>query len=61
MGSTVRKIRRVLPEEKVHSRVVVKVNEERLSEILETASLKNMPLEERRREANKPLYLVRYE
>jgi len=61
MGSNVRKTRKILPEEKVHSSVVVKVNEERLSEILETASLKNMSLEERRREANKPLYLVRYE
>ena len=35
--------------------------EERLDEILENVSLKNVPLEERRKEANKPLYLTRYE
>jgi hypothetical protein len=28
---------------------------------VETVSLKNVPLEERRKEAQKPLYLVRYE
>jgi hypothetical protein len=39
----------------------MKVNEERLGEILVTASLKDVPLEERRKEAQKPLYLVRYE
>jgi hypothetical protein len=30
-------------------------------EILENISLKNVPLEERRREAQKPLFLTRYE
>jgi hypothetical protein len=54
-------MRRIPQEGNVHSSVEVRVNEERLSEMLETASLKDMPLEERRREANKPLYLVRYE
>lgn len=32
-----------------------------LNGILEKASLKNVSLEERRKEAKKPLYLVRYE
>jgi hypothetical protein len=35
--------------------------EEHLDEILENVSLKNVPLEERRREAQKPLFLTRYE
>jgi hypothetical protein len=35
--------------------------EEQLDETLEHISLKSVPLEERRREAQKPLYLTRYE
>ena len=35
--------------------------EERMSVTIEYASLKDMPLEERRKEAKKPLYLTRYE
>ena len=35
--------------------------EEELSMIVEYASLKDMPLEERRKQAQKPLYLTRYE
>ena len=61
MSSHSKKLRRTPREENIHSSVEVTVNEERLSEVLETASLKDMLLEERRREANKPLYLVRYE
>ena len=34
---------------------------ERLSENLESISLKDVPLEDRRKEAKKPLFLVRYE
>jgi hypothetical protein len=34
---------------------------ENLQELFEKTALKDVPLEERRREANKPLYLVRYE
>ena len=36
-------------------------SEERLDELLENVSLKYVPLEERRKEAQKPLYLTRYE
>jgi len=61
MSSRVRKSRRTLIEEELRSSIEKKSSEERLSEMLETASLKDVPLEERRREANKPLYLVRYE
>jgi hypothetical protein len=34
---------------------------ENLQKIFERISLKDVPLEDRRREANKPLYLIRYE
>ena len=34
---------------------------ERLSEKLESISLKDVPLEDRRKEAKKPLFLIRYE
>jgi len=38
-----------------------KTTDVRLTEIAENVSLKDMPLEERRKEANKPLFLTRYE
>jgi type II secretory pathway component PulL len=38
-----------------------RLNMERLRERLELASLKNVPLDVRRKEANKPLFLTRYE
>jgi hypothetical protein len=60
MGSRVRKSRRSLIDEELRSSLEKKSSEERLSEMLDV-SLKNVPLEERRREANKPLYLTRYE
>ncbi|MCJ7763365.1 hypothetical protein MUP38_07940 [Candidatus Bathyarchaeota archaeon] len=61
MSSRARKTRKSLRKEDAHSSLEMKVNEERLGEMLETASLKDVPLEERRKEAQKPLYLVRYE
>lgn len=61
MSSRVRKTRQSLQGEKNRSSLELEVNEDRLSQLLETASLKDMPLEERRKEAQKPLYLVRYE
>ncbi|HLE75401.1 MAG TPA: hypothetical protein VI864_05080 [Candidatus Bathyarchaeia archaeon] len=61
MGSRVRKLRRSLIDEELRSSLEKKSSEERLSEMLETVSLKDVPLEERRREAQKPLYLARYE
>jgi hypothetical protein len=38
-----------------------RLNMERLREKLELASLKNVPPEVRRKEAEKPLFLTRYE
>jgi hypothetical protein len=61
MGSRVRKSRRSLIDEELRASLEKKSSEERLSEMLENVSLKDVPLEERRREANKPLYLTRYE
>ncbi len=61
MSSHTKKLRRTPREENINSRVEMRINTERLDAVLETASLKDMPLEERRREANKPLYLIRYE
>jgi len=38
-----------------------KAKRERLSRKIATVSLKDMPLETRRKEAKKPLFLIRYE
>ena len=61
MGSRVRKSRRSMLDKELRSSLQKETIEERLNEILENVSLKNVPLEERRKEANKPLYLTRYE
>ena len=61
MGSRVRKSRRSMLDKEHRSSLQKGTIEERLDEILENVSLKNVPLEERRKEANKPLYLTRYE
>ena len=61
VGSRVRKSRRSLIEEKLRSGVEEQSIDERLSEMMENVSLKDIPLEERRREANKPLFLTRYD
>ena len=61
MGSEIRKSTRSLIDEELRARVPKQPVDERLNELAETTSLKNMPLEERRKEANKPLFLYRYE
>jgi hypothetical protein len=61
MSSTVRKSRRSLMDEELRSGSANKTTDQRIGEMVEFASLKDMPLEERRREANKPLFLARYE
>jgi hypothetical protein len=61
MGSRVRKSKRSLIDEELRPSVPEKPSEERFVEILEFVSLKDIPLEERRKEANKPLFLIRYE
>jgi len=61
MGSRVRKSRRSLLDKKLRPSSQKETVEERLDEMLENISLKDVPLEERRKEAQKPLYLTRYE
>jgi len=61
MGSHVRKSRRPPIDEEHRSSLQKEVIEEHPDEMLENGSLKNVPLEERRREAQKPLFLTRYE
>jgi hypothetical protein len=46
---------------KSRSDVDLEVNVEHLSHVVDSTSLRDVPLAERRREAQKPLYLVRYE
>lgn len=61
MGSHVRKSKRSLIDEKLRPRSQKENIEERLDAMLQNVSLKNVPLEERRKEAQKPLFLTRYE
>ena len=61
MGSRVRKSRRSLLDKKLRPTLQKETTEERLAEMIENVSLKDVPLEERRKEAQKPLFLTRYE
>jgi hypothetical protein len=61
MGSRVRKSKRSLLDKELRSSAKEETTEERLDEMLENVSLENVPLDERRKEAEKPLYLKRYE
>jgi hypothetical protein len=61
MGSRVRKSRRSLIDKELRPSLQKETTEERLDEMMENVSLKDVPLEERRKEAQKPLYLTRYE
>jgi len=61
VSSAVRKSRRSLMDKELREGLQEKTTDVRLTEIAENVSLKDMPLEERRKEANKPLFLTRYE
>ena len=61
MGSRVRKSRRSLLDKELRRSLQKETTEERLAEMIENVSLKDVPLEERRKEAQKPLFLTRYE
>jgi hypothetical protein len=61
MSSRARKSRRFLTEEELRSSLQKEKIEEHLDEGLENVSLEDVPLEERRKEAQKPLFLTRYE
>jgi hypothetical protein len=57
------RIRRPLTDEELDSESVEKndTGENDMNEVVQKISLDNISLEERRKEAKKPLYLVRYE
>ncbi len=61
MTPHVRKSRRSLLDKELRPDLQEKTVDEHLQEMLENVSLKDVPLEERRKEAKKPLYLTRYE
>ena len=61
MRSHVRKTRNPRINKKRGSNLQKETIGEQLGDILENISLKNVPLEERRKEAQKPLFLIRYE
>ncbi len=60
MSSRIRKSRRSILDKELRSSLQ-KDAAEKHYEILEYVSLKDVPLEERRKEAQKPLFLTRYE
>jgi hypothetical protein len=61
MGSRARKSGGSLMERELRSSAPKKTLDELLAEAVENVSLKAIPLEERRKEASKPLFLTRYE
>jgi hypothetical protein len=61
MRSRVRKSRQPLINEDRRSSLQKEVAEDSLDGMLEKVSFKSMSLEERRKEAQKPLFLIRYE
>lgn len=61
MGSRARKSRRTLVDAELRSSVADKSGEEQLAEMLDNTQLTKIPLEERRKQAEKPLFLTRYE
>ena len=61
MGSSVRKLRRSLLDKELRSNLQKETIEKRFDKMLENVSFNDVTLEERRKEAQKPLYLTRYE
>jgi hypothetical protein len=61
MPSTASKSRRSLLDEELRPNIPKKTVDDVLIEMSESVSLRDIPLEERRKEANKPLFLKRYE
>jgi hypothetical protein len=61
MSSKIGKQSKSVADFRLHSRIGREQREERFDEVLESVSLNDVPLDERRREAEKPLYLARYE
>jgi len=60
-GSKTRRSRRSVVDKELRPNVSKESVDERIVEAIVASSLKNVPLEERRKEAMKPLFLTRYE
>jgi hypothetical protein len=61
MPSRASKSRRSLLDEELRPNIPKKTTDDVLTELSESVTLRDIPLEDRRREANKPLFLKRYE
>ena len=61
MESKTRRSRRSVVDKELRPNVSKESVDERIVEAIVASSLKNVPLEERRKEAMKPLFLTRYE
>jgi len=59
MRSQIKSIRRPLTDEELSSDEQNWTGGKNVNDLLERVSLRDVPLAERRREANKPLYLIR--
>jgi hypothetical protein len=61
MRSEIRQIRKPLTDDELESVATTKIRGGKIEGMLHKISLKDVPIEERHKEARKPLYLVRYE
>jgi len=61
MGSQNRESKMRLTQKKLRSSLKKDAIQENLEKLMENLSLRKVPLEERRKEAEKPLFLIRYE
>jgi vacuolar-type H+-ATPase subunit F/Vma7 len=61
MQSEIRRVRRPLTNNELDILFIRKDTSEDLKGVIQKISLEHVSIEERRKEANKPLYLVRYE
>jgi hypothetical protein len=61
MNTETKKLVKPLSDEEFHTSEQPEREDESLVITVEYSSLKDMPLEERRKQAKEPLYLIRYE
>jgi hypothetical protein len=60
LGSKIEKSKKLFSNQRCQSATQIETDEEQLNVAIVYASLKDMPLKERRKEAEKPLFLIRY-
>jgi hypothetical protein len=61
MRSEIRRIRKPLTDDELESVATTETRGGKIDGMLQKISLRDVPIEERHKEAKKPLYLVRYE